>query len=111
MPAVYIQKSEDLVTLIQNNPQCLIVVDFYADWCGPCKMIGEKFDKIWLPKYGNKLILAKVDSDNDNLSSLCNQYQVRGIPRLIFYKNMQKIDDITGANSTVIEQLCETHCK
>lgn len=111
MPVIYLEKPEDLVKYIKQYKDSLLVVDFGASWCGPCKFIGEKFEKELLPVYGDKLILVKVDADNDALESLSNQFQVRGIPRLIFYHNHKIVDDITGANLEAVKKLCETYCK
>jgi thioredoxin-like negative regulator of GroEL len=111
MPLIYLKKSSDLIDYITKYSSALIVVDFYADWCRPCVYIGEMFEKELLPHYGDKLILIKVDSDNTELESLSQQFQVRGIPRLIFYHNQKIVDDVTGAQTDTIKRICETYCK
>ena len=111
MPTIYLKKSEELVTYIKQYPKSLIVVDFFADWCQPCKFIGQKFEQEWLPMYGDKLILIKVDADIDALESLSTQFKVKRIPRLIFYHEQKIVDDITGANIDAIKSLCDTYCK
>ena len=111
MPVIHLKKPEDLVTYIKQYSKSLIVVDFTASWCRPCMMIGQKFETEWLPLYGDKLILIKVDSDDDALESLSTQFQVRGIPRLIFYHDQKIVDDVTGAQTDTIKNICETYCK
>lgn len=111
MPIIYLKNPTDLVDHIKNNPNSLVVVDFFADWCGPCKMIGKLFEQELIPTYGDKLILIKVDASNSALDSLSDQFQVRGIPRLIFYHNKKIVDDVTGADKSVIETICKTYCK
>lgn len=108
---IYLKKPEELVTYIKQYPKSLLVVDYFASWCKPCKLIGKLFDEELLPLYGDKLVLVKVDADNEDLESLSVQFKVRGIPRLIFYHNQKIVDDITGANTDAIKALCKTYCK
>ena len=110
MPTIYLSKAEDLATYIQQHRDKLVVVDFYADWCGPCKYIGKVFEQELLPKYGDKLVLIKVDADNEALEPLSTQFQIRGIPRLIFYYDQKIVDDVTGADKGLIESICNTYC-
>lgn len=110
MPVIYLKTPEELVKYIKDYSTSLLVVDFFAEWCQPCKFIGKKFEEEWLPMYGDKLVLVKVDSDNAALESLNTQFKVRGIPRLIFYHNQKIVDDITGADVTAIKGLCDTYC-
>lgn len=111
MSTIHLQKAEDLTTLIKNNNDKLIVVDFYADWCKPCQFIGQVFEKEWLPKYGELLVLVKVDADNNALDALSTQFQVKGIPRLIFYHNQKIVDDVTGADKDTIQRILDTYCR
>lgn len=110
MPVIYLTKPEDLVAYIKNNGDKLVVLDYFASWCAPCKYIGKVFDEELLPKYGENLILIKIDADNPVLEILSTQYQVRGIPRLIFYHNQKIVDDVTGADKALIETICKTYC-
>jgi thioredoxin 1 len=73
-----------------------VVVDFWAEWCGPCKLIAPLLDEIAREKAGSVKV-AKVNVDeNQNLSS---QYNIRAIPSLLFFKNGQLRDQITGVTS------------
>lgn len=111
MPTIYLKKPEDLVNHITQNPSTLIAIDFFTDWCRPCKVVGKVFEEQLLPLYKEKLLLIKIDADNDQLESLSKQFQVRGIPRIIFYYDQKIVDDVTGANKSVIETICKTYCK
>ena len=72
----------------------LVLVDFWAEWCGPCKMIGPALEEL-ASEYEGKLIVAKVNVDeNPNLPA---QYGVRGIPALFMFKGGEVISNRTGA--------------
>src|SRR3954468_12279553 len=73
-----------------------VLVDFWADWCGPCKMISPLIDEIAKEKAGSVKV-AKVNVDeNQNLSM---KYNVRAIPALLFFKNGQLRDQVIGMTS------------
>lgn len=108
---VHLQKTETLVNIITQNPKKLVIIDFHAAWCRPCKFIEQKFDQEWIPMYKDKFILVKVDTDDDNLESLSTQYKVKGIPRLIFYYDKKIVDDVTGAQTDVIANILGVYCK
>ena len=61
-----------------------VLVDFWAEWCGPCKMVAPILDEI-AKEYGDKLTIAKVDIDSNPMSP--NEYGVRGIPTMILFKD------------------------
>jgi thioredoxin len=71
-----------------------VLVDFWAEWCGPCKMIGPALEEL-ATEYEGKLIVAKVNVDeNPNLPA---KYGVRGIPALFMFKGGEVISNRTGA--------------
>jgi thioredoxin 1 len=73
-----------------------VLVDFWAEWCGPCKMIAPLLDEIAKEK-GDAVKVAKVNVDNNQ--SLSFKYNIRAIPSLLFFKNGQVRDQITGMTS------------
>jgi thioredoxin 1 len=71
-----------------------VLVDFWAEWCGPCKMIAPALEEIGAELKG-KLTVAKVNIDENPLTP--NNYAVRGIPTLILFKDGQPVSTKVGA--------------
>ena len=73
-----------------------VLLDFWAEWCGPCKMIAPVLDEIAREKAGTVKV-GKVNVDNNQ--SLSARYKIRSIPTLLFFKDGQLRDQITGMAS------------
>jgi thioredoxin 1 len=73
--------SFDLEVLNANGP---VLVDYWAEWCGPCKMIGPIVEEI-AEEYGDKLKVTKLDIDSNNKTP--RQYGIRGIPTLMIFRD------------------------
>jgi thioredoxin 1 len=71
-----------------------VLVDFWAEWCGPCKAIGPALEEIGA-EYKGKLTIAKVNIDENPMTP--NTYGVRGIPTLILFKDGKPVETIVGA--------------
>ncbi|MFN8606414.1 MAG: thioredoxin [Vulcanimicrobiota bacterium] len=73
-----------------------VVVDFYADWCGPCKRMEPVLEKV-SQAYGGKVKVVKLNSDENQDLSL--KYQVRGLPTLIVFRAGEEVDRKLGFQS------------
>lgn len=75
-----------------------VMVDFWASWCGPCKMIAPIVDQIAAETTGVAKV-GKVNVDDEDTQTLSNRFNIRSIPTLLFFKNGQLVDTIVGATS------------
>jgi len=71
-----------------------VLVDFWAEWCGPCKMIGPLVDQL-AEEYDGKAVVGKVNVDNNPTVSA--KFGVRSIPTLLFFKDGELVDKQVGA--------------
>src|SRR5918999_1120542 len=72
----------------------LVVVDFWATWCGPCRMIAPILDQL-ASEYTGKAKVAKVDVDTNQQTAM--RFNVRSIPSILFFKDGKLVDTVVGA--------------
>jgi thioredoxin len=90
---------------ITKNATVPVLVDFWADWCGPCKAIAPALEEIGA-EYAGKLTIAKVNIDDNPVTP--NTYAVRGIPTLILFKDGKPVSTKVGAApKSVLKQWVE----
>jgi thioredoxin 1 len=80
----------DVIEASKRGP---VLVDFWAEWCGPCKMIGPNLEEL-ADEFGDKLMVAKLDVDSNPISP--TDYAVRGIPTLIMFKGGKPVATQVG---------------
>jgi len=71
-----------------------VLVDFWAEWCGPCRMVAPVVHEL-SDEYKGKVVFGKVDVDNNN--GVASKYGIRNIPTILFFKNGQVVDKLVGA--------------
>lgn len=72
----------------------LVIVDFWATWCGPCKMIAPILEEI-ATEFEGKVKVVKLDVDNNNKTA--GKYNIMSIPSVLFIKNGEVVDQVVGA--------------
>ena len=73
-----------------------VLVDFWAEWCGPCKMVGPIIEQI-SEEYKDKVVVGKLDVDNNDDTT--SKYGIRNIPTILFIKNGEVVDKVVGAGA------------
>lgn len=77
-----------------KNGQKPMVVDFWATWCGPCRMVAPIISEL-AEKYGDKIVVGKCDVED--CEELAAEFGIRNIPTVLFFKNGEVVDKLVGA--------------
>ncbi|XP_035206497.1 thioredoxin-like [Stegodyphus dumicola] len=100
-----VSDTEDFEAQLDAAGEKLVVVDFYATWCGPCKLISPFFQM--LSEEFQDVVFLKVDVDE--VDDIATKYNVSSIPKFVFLKNKTEIDDLCGANHEKLKELVVKH--
>lgn len=84
----------NLQEVLDNNS--LVVMDFWAEWCGPCRMVAPIVDEL-AEEYSGKVFIGKVNVDDNN--DAVEKYGIRNIPTILFIKNGEIVDKKVGATT------------
>ncbi len=83
---------ENFDNLIEKHDK--VIVDFWASWCGPCKMMDPVMEDL-AKEYGDKVLIGKVNTEKN--SQITTRFGVQAIPTFIFIKNGEPVDQLRGA--------------
>lgn len=98
-------KQNEFEQVVLNSNQ-IVVVDFYADWCGPCQMLGPVLEEI--SNNHPELKIVKVNVDNS--MELCSKYRISSIPNVMIFKDGKVVDGFVGFQSKAkVEQIITKH--
>jgi putative thioredoxin len=89
-----VKESDFQARVIERSHQVPVIVDFWAEWCGPCRVLGPALEAA-VAKRDGELELAKVDVDQN--TSLAASFGIRGIPAVKAFRDGQVVDEFTGA--------------
>lgn len=96
------ESEEDFDTQMKNAGDKLVIVDFFATWCGPCKSLAP-YLPAFADKYESKVFIMKVDVDeHEELAS--GRFEVSSMPTIIYFKNGQIVEKYSDSNSERMEE-------
>lgn len=89
----HIESKSEFEKVLAENP--LVLVDFFATWCGPCRMLGPVLEEIQEEK-ATEALIVKIDVDNPQNKDVARQFGIRSIPTLILFKNGEPVRTSLG---------------
>ncbi|RIB19828.1 thioredoxin-like protein [Gigaspora rosea] len=102
-----IQSTDDFDKQLEEAGDKLVVVDFWADWCGPCKMMAPKFEE--LSKEHTDVKFLKVDTDAQG--ELSKNQNITALPTFRFFKNKSSFgQDVVGADLATLKERIKQYC-
>jgi thioredoxin 1 len=94
-PYIFDATSDDFQQkVIEASHTQPVLVDFWADWCGPCLALSPVLDRV-IPEYEGRVLLAKVDADEN--MKLCGHYKLRGFPTVLLFINGEEVERFSSA--------------
>lgn len=101
-----VHSKAELETKLTEAGDKLVMIDFFAQWCGPCKRISPLLDEL-AKDYKNELVILKVDVEE--VDELVKQYSVDIMPTFVFKRNGKHLDTLVGSNEDKLKALIKKH--
>ena len=105
MPVAKLETKLAFEVALKDAGKELVVVDFFATWCGPCKRLAPQIDK--LAEKHPKVHFYKVDVEK--LDTVAHKYKVQAMPTILFFKNGAVVSTVVGASIDKIKESISTH--
>lgn len=105
-----INNKEELEEVYQLAEDKLVVIDFFATWCGPCKTIAPKLEAI-AEELADKLVVVKIDIDGADVQDLVTGHKIEVMPTFVFKRRGVHLDTLSGSNEAKLKELIEKHIK
>ncbi|CAL7944620.1 unnamed protein product [Xylocopa violacea] len=102
---IQIQNADDLKSKLENAGNQLVVIDFFATWCGPCKMIAPKMEE--LAQEMTDVVFLKVDVDE--CEDITSTYEITSMPTFVFIKSGKVLETFSGANYDRLKSTIQKH--
>lgn len=97
---IHVSSVSELENLIEKS--AALVLDFYADWCGPCRNLGKFLESVKDNNEYKNVVFCKLDVDNPEFEHTCTKYNVSGIPHVVFFKNSKEVKTVVGFSEAKI---------
>ena len=94
---------EELNTYSKNNSSRLIVIDFKATWCGPCKTIKPYIE--YLKENYKNVDFFEIDIEDEDTETITSNFDIKKVPTFVYYKNVEVCNSLIGINKGNIEEL------
>ncbi len=107
MATVKLDKDNIESTINQNK---IVLVDFWADWCMPCKMIAPVLEKV-SNKYLDQIVIGKLNIEDDGCRPIAQKYQVSSIPTILVFHNKQMVSRLVAPSQTILTQTIQALLK
>lgn len=97
----HVEGEDDFDKQVKNAGSKLVVVDFFAEWCAPCKRIAPVLEKL-AKQYESQIVVLKVDVDQDSELAM-DRFKVESMPTFAFLKDGKTVEKFSGADATKLE--------
>ncbi|KAB8265166.1 thioredoxin-like protein [Aspergillus pseudonomiae] len=100
-----LQSHSEFQTLINSGQ--VVIIDFWAPWCGPCRFISPVFEKLASDQAFSSIKFVKVNTDEQD--DIATEVGIRSLPTFMVFQGGQQVDQLVGASPPALEQLVRKH--